>query len=594
MEGIRGIRLWKSSLAVVALLCAPLLPAATITVTSGLDTADPGHCRLRDAIVNANGDNQSGSTDCDAGSGADVIVFDSGLDGSTITLAGALPSITSNLAIDGSEASGLTISGNDLYRVFFVGNGGTVTISNLTIAHGHARGGNGGSPVCGGGGGGGAGFGGGLFINVGSVTARSVVFDSNTVAGGSGGASTDGICSLFAGGGGGIDGNAGDNGSNGDGGNGGVLGGTGGTGGAPGTDGTPDGAGGGGGRGGRNPVAPGGNGSFGGGGGGGNNGGGGGAGGAFAGDGSSAQSGADGGSGAGGAIFVRDGSTLFLVGSTFLNNSAARGAGGPSEFSPSEGSNGTDGPGKGGAIYVMPGATASQCNTTYSGNTASDAGTTATDNADVFGTIVSTTPIVSPTTLSDVSAGSPVSASFSASPSGTYTFSATGLPSWLTLAPDGTLSGTPLCSNAGPVSFTVIATEASGCTGSQPIAFTVTAPTISISPTTLPAALVGHPFSATFTASPAGTYTFSAIGLPGWLTLAPDGTLTGTPTSSDIGTASFTIVATDTSSQCVGRQVVELQVVQVAQVPTLGGAGLSALFLGVVLAGWALLRRPMA
>jgi hypothetical protein len=49
---------------------------ATITVneTEGLMAGD-GSCTLREAIINANNDDQSGSTDCPAGSGADTITF---------------------------------------------------------------------------------------------------------------------------------------------------------------------------------------------------------------------------------------------------------------------------------------------------------------------------------------------------------------------------------------------------------------------------------------------------------------------------------------------------------------------------------------
>jgi hypothetical protein len=58
-------------IAALAALCGPSrsVDAATIAVTTG--------CRLDEAIVNANNDDQSGSTSCAAGSGADTIVFTS-------------------------------------------------------------------------------------------------------------------------------------------------------------------------------------------------------------------------------------------------------------------------------------------------------------------------------------------------------------------------------------------------------------------------------------------------------------------------------------------------------------------------------------
>jgi CSLREA domain-containing protein len=619
--------MWRTTtgtivLAIAALFCAPLLSAATITVNSTADTAaNDGHCTLREAIVAANTDTASGVAvgECAAGSGADVLDL-TGVSG-TITLTSALPSITTDMALTGPGAANLTIWGNDLYRVFFVTNGAAVSISDLTIAHGKAVGGHGGNSDGSGGGGGSADMGGGVFVNANAtLLLNSVAFTGNAAsggAGGSGGAQGDG-----GGGGGGIGGPGTDNfgESGGNGGGGGPLGGNGGAGATADSSGcvapeagTPDGAGGGGsydgcdidgasgsfggggggGGGAGGATSAGGSGGFGGGGGGGGGNGGGG-GGTFGGSGGAGEGGGGGGAGLGGAIFVRSGATLTLMGCSFQNNSGSGGTGGGSSAGGT--SNGANGKGKGGAVFVMTGATASQCNTTYSANTASDAGSvsgfTNADNNDVWGTIGTITVSVSPTTLPDVTAGSPVSATFSASPAGTYTFSATGLPSWLNLATDGSLSGTPLCSDVGPVSFTVIATNSSGCSGSQLVSFNVNVLSISVSPSVLPPAFVGHSFSASFSATPAGTFTFSAIGLPGWLTLAPDGTLTGTPSISDAGLASFTVVATDSASQCTGRTVVGLQVL-VAQVPTLGGIGFATLMFSLAAFGWFWSRRAL-
>ena len=48
--------------------------AATLTVNSLSDTtANDGQCTLREAIFNANANDQSGSTDCAAGSGSDTL-----------------------------------------------------------------------------------------------------------------------------------------------------------------------------------------------------------------------------------------------------------------------------------------------------------------------------------------------------------------------------------------------------------------------------------------------------------------------------------------------------------------------------------------
>lgn len=51
---------------------APNAPAATITVSSLADgaPANNSQCTLRESLINANNNDQSGSTDCAAGSGA--------------------------------------------------------------------------------------------------------------------------------------------------------------------------------------------------------------------------------------------------------------------------------------------------------------------------------------------------------------------------------------------------------------------------------------------------------------------------------------------------------------------------------------------
>jgi CSLREA domain-containing protein len=130
---------WATLLVVNVLiwLGAALLPqpayAAGIIVTSAADAqADDGFCTLREAILNANADNQSGSTACSAGSGADVITFNGNY---TITLTADLPPLASSLTIDGIGRE-ITISGANARRVFNIQSGGVVTLSRLKIING--------------------------------------------------------------------------------------------------------------------------------------------------------------------------------------------------------------------------------------------------------------------------------------------------------------------------------------------------------------------------------------------------------------------------------------------------------------------------
>ncbi|HMZ20039.1 MAG TPA: choice-of-anchor Q domain-containing protein, partial [Blastocatellia bacterium] len=109
--------------------------APPIVVTTLADEQNTnGQCSLREALINANNDDQSGSTDCAAGSFADTISFS--VTG-TITLGSALPDINTSLSINGPGASQLTISGNNAVRVFNTGsNALDVTFSGITIANG--------------------------------------------------------------------------------------------------------------------------------------------------------------------------------------------------------------------------------------------------------------------------------------------------------------------------------------------------------------------------------------------------------------------------------------------------------------------------
>ncbi|MEP0009761.1 MAG: LamG-like jellyroll fold domain-containing protein, partial [Balneola sp.] len=128
----------------------------------------------------------------------------------TITLTSDLPPVNYNTVIVGSGKEDLTVSGNNLYRPFFVGAGTApftaeepaspnVTLKDFTIANGLGKGGNGHA-----GGGGAAGMGGALFINAGAITLENLSFSSNEAQGGTGDSNVGG-----SGGGGGFGGDGG-------------------------------------------------------------------------------------------------------------------------------------------------------------------------------------------------------------------------------------------------------------------------------------------------------------------------------------------------------------------------------------------------
>lgn len=111
---------------VLALLVAGPAAAATFTV---MNLADSGPGSLRQTVLDAN-----------AAAGADEVTFAPGLSG-TITLTTDQIAITDPLVVSGPGIGVLTISGNDLFRIFLVEKPAVeapidVTLSGLTLTHG--------------------------------------------------------------------------------------------------------------------------------------------------------------------------------------------------------------------------------------------------------------------------------------------------------------------------------------------------------------------------------------------------------------------------------------------------------------------------
>ena len=139
--------------------------------------------------------------------------------------------------------------------------------------------------------------------------------------------------------------------------------------------------------------------------------------------------------------------------------------------------------------------------------------------------------------------------------SGTITWSLSGtLPTGMTFnTATGELSGTPTQTGSFPV--TVTATDANGCSGFVAVTLTINCPTITVSPSTVPAATTGTPFSQIFTqVGASGTITWSLTGtLPTGLTFnTATGELSGTPTQQ--GSFPVTVTATDANG-CSGSVV---------------------------------------
>ncbi|RPJ53233.1 MAG: IPTL-CTERM sorting domain-containing protein [Acidobacteria bacterium] len=177
-------------------------------------------------------------------------------------------------------------------------------------------------------------------------------------------------------------------------------------------------------------------------------------------------------------------------------------------------------------------------------------------------------PIItlSPTTLPDGVTGTPYSATVTATGGAapyTYAVSSGALPPVLLLdSGTGAITGTP--TTAGTFIFTITATDANGCSGSQlysiVIAATPPCPPITLSPLALPAGVVGTPYNQTVTATGGvAPYTFASAPVPPvpGLTLSSAGVLSGSPTT--VGIFNFTITVMD-SNQCPGSQVYSISI----------------------------------
>jgi hypothetical protein len=134
-------------------------------------------------------------------------------------------------------------------------------------------------------------------------------------------------------------------------------------------------------------------------------------------------------------------------------------------------------------------------------------------------------------------------------------FSKISGPSWLAVAPDGSLSGTPQNAAVGANLFTVRVTDAAGAFAEATLVIAVAnaadAPVFTVDPILRAGGTELESYSAT---SLAGSATdddagevplYSRVAGPSWLSVAPDGSLSGTPPMGSAGLNSFTIRATD-------------------------------------------------
>ncbi|HMZ21043.1 MAG TPA: putative Ig domain-containing protein, partial [Blastocatellia bacterium] len=132
----------------------------------------------------------------------------------------------------------------------------------------------------------------------------------------------------------------------------------------------------------------------------------------------------------------------------------------------------------------------------------------------------------------------------------TVTLGSGTLPPGLTLNGDS-LNGTSTAT--GEFSFTLLATDAYGCTGSRSYTLKFACAGVTVVPASLPGGTVGTAYNQTVGTSPTGAFSFAVTSgaLPiGLMLNAATGAITGTPAQS--GSFSFTITAT--GAECSGSR----------------------------------------
>jgi hypothetical protein len=154
-------------------------------------------------------------------------------------------------------------------------------------------------------------------------------------------------------------------------------------------------------------------------------------------------------------------------------------------------------------------------------------------------------------------------------------FSQISGPTWAQLSAKGIFTGTPPDSAEGANTFVVRTADPEGATADVQVVITVThinhPPVFSQNPIVLPDAKEQVAYAnsiASFASDPdkGDTLTFSKISGPAWVTVNSDGSISGTPAHTDIGTAKIIVQVSD-SSNATATAEVDIPVDMVPQPP---------------------------
>ena len=150
---------------------------------------------------------------------------------------------------------------------------------------------------------------------------------------------------------------------------------------------------------------------------------------------------------------------------------------------------------------------------------------------------------------------------FTAAAGDVVSFAKVSGPAWLLVGANGSLSGIPGNADLGTNSFTVSVVDTNGLSATASLTIVVNAnppPMFLANPFSLPAALADTVYSGSIATNATDgqlalgdSLTFSKLSGPGWLQVATNGLVSGTPLSADAGTNVFTVGVSDLGGSLV-------------------------------------------
>ena len=165
---------------------------------------------------------------------------------------------------------------------------------------------------------------------------------------------------------------------------------------------------------------------------------------------------------------------------------------------------------------------------------------------------------VNPLTLANANAGQNYSGTIATNASDlngdALTYAKVSGPTWLNVAPNGTLSGIPANADANLNTFVVSVKDTGSLSNTATLYISVNgAPAFVANPFSMPAIAAGQNYSGSIATNvtdpnPADPLTFAKVSGPAWLSVAPDGALSGIPLSANGGTNTFAVSVTDSGN----------------------------------------------